>query len=280
MALPWRGYFINLDRSGDRRAAMEAQLARAGLGEAYQRFAAIGGEGRPAGCRLLPGQYGCFRSHHDLLAAAPPDGRHVHVLEDDAVLAPDIGRWLQSTIAAGPLAAFDIAFTDISFGDDLPLIRMLKQLFDRSIGRDGAPTLSVLDLRTVAFSATTSYLVSPGSVGRVAAALKRGLDAGPTRPVDLHLRDEVRAGRLRAALIFPFLTSVDGGQASTIVEADVTKTATLLLRNSFFLGRDLAASRRQLDAILAGAGAPRTDAHFDLVADILRFYASDRFKPF
>ena len=45
MPAPWRGYYINLDSSPVRRAAMEATIARAGLNGLYQRFAAATGAG-------------------------------------------------------------------------------------------------------------------------------------------------------------------------------------------------------------------------------------------
>ncbi len=91
MPAPWHGYYINLDTSQERRTAIEATIARAGLTGLYQRFPAVTGAEKPADCPLRPSEYGCFRSHHDVLAGIQPDGRFVHVLEDDAVLAQPFG---------------------------------------------------------------------------------------------------------------------------------------------------------------------------------------------
>lgn len=276
----WRGFYINLDGSPDRRAAMEAQIERAGLTGLYERFPAVTGAQRPAACRLRPGQYGCFRSHHDLLAGIVPDGRFIHVVEDDSVLARGFGPALQSVVAAGMMKPFDLVFTETMIGADLALIRMLKTLFDRSVG-DGRPlSLSLLDLETTDFAGTTSYLVNPRSLGRVAGALKRGLAAGPVRPVDLHLRDEVHAGRLRAGLLFPYLSSVNMKLPSTVGAENTSSAASLLLRNAFFVEADVAASRRAMSDIMRSLGPWPEDPRLDLLADILRFYVTDRFRPF
>ena len=213
MPAPWRGYYINLDTSPERRTAVEGTIARAGLGELYQRFSAATGAEKPADCGLSPGGYGCFRSHRDLLTGLTPDARFVHVLEDDAILAAPFGQAMQSVIDGGLMESFDIVFTETMVIDELPLIRMLKGLFDRNAGPGRPPSLSLIDLATVNFAGTTSYFVNPRSLGRVVESLGRGLAAGPSQPVDLHYREEARAGRLKIGLLFPFLSSVNVGGA-------------------------------------------------------------------
>ena len=42
MPAAWRGFYINLDASADRREAMAATLDRAGIADAYERFLAAG----------------------------------------------------------------------------------------------------------------------------------------------------------------------------------------------------------------------------------------------
>jgi GR25 family glycosyltransferase involved in LPS biosynthesis len=41
MMQPFQGYFINLDRSPDRRRSIESELGKYGLGAAYARIAAV-----------------------------------------------------------------------------------------------------------------------------------------------------------------------------------------------------------------------------------------------
>ncbi len=280
MPAPWHGHYINLDSSPERLSAVEATIARAGLGGLYQRFPAVTGAEKPADCRLRPGQYGCFRSHHDLIAGLTPDGGFAHVLEDDGVLAQPFGPAVQSVIAGGLMEPFDIVFTETMVMDQLPLIRMLKGLFDRNAGPGRPPSLSLIDLATTDFAGTTSYFVNPRSLARVADSLGRGLAAGPVRPVDLHYRDEARAGRLKIGLLFPFLSSVAIGGPSTIRPESASQAVSLILRNGFFIEADIAASRKAMAEIVRQLGPWQPDPRLDLIADILRFMVTDRFRPF
>ena len=280
MPAPWRGYYINLDTSPERRTAVEGTIARAGLSGLYQRFSAVTGAEKPADCRLSPGEYGCFRSHHDLLASLTPDGRFIHVLEDDTILAQPFGAAVQSVIGGGLMEPFDIVFTETMVAGELPLIRMLKELFDRNAGPGRPPSLSLLDLTTTTFAGTTSYFVNPRALDRVVDCLKRGLAAGPARPIDLHYRDEAQAGRLKIGLLFPFLSSVAIDGRSTIARESASEAALLLLRNSFFIEADIERSRRAIAGIVSQLGPWQPDPRLDLIGDILRFMVTDRFRPF
>ncbi len=280
MCAPWRGYYINLDSSPERRAAMEATIARAGLNGLYQRVAAVTGAGKPADCRMMPGEYGCFRSHHDLITGLTADDRFIHVLEDDAVLAQPFGPALQSVIASGLMEPFDIVFTEMMVMDELPLIRMLKGLFDRNAGPGRPPSLSLIDLATVNFAGATSYFVNPRSLDRVRQVLAQGLAAGPVRPLDLLYCDAIHDGRLKAGLLFPFVSSVTIGGASTIRLESASQAVSLILRNSFFIEADIEKSRRAMAEIVRQLGPWQPDPRLDLVADILRFTVSDRYRPF
>src|ERR1051326_3145311 len=97
------GYYINLDRSADRRAAMEAQLAGLDPPAPYHRFAGVDGNphrfANPHG--LNNAQIGTIASHFFLLQAQRDAPEHLHVIEDDAVLARRIVAFLEQVIASG-----------------------------------------------------------------------------------------------------------------------------------------------------------------------------------
>ena len=92
-------FFINLDRSRDRRDAFEAASARAGI--ATRRVAATDGRAvardrrqdvdaarfrRTNGRPMLDGEYGCYRSHVAALEALVESGlAHAVIAEDDIV---------------------------------------------------------------------------------------------------------------------------------------------------------------------------------------------------
>ncbi len=97
-------YYINLDSSTDRRAAIEAQIADAGIVGAI-RVPAFDGRGlelsgladcdtekahRFLGRPLRGGEYGCYRSHLDCIERfLATDSPYAIVLEDDAELTAD-----------------------------------------------------------------------------------------------------------------------------------------------------------------------------------------------
>lgn len=78
------GSYINLDRSPDRAAFMQAQLARLGMAWVQRHRAVDAAEvAVPPGCPLLAAEVACFLSHLQVLQRAP-EHAHVLVLEDMA----------------------------------------------------------------------------------------------------------------------------------------------------------------------------------------------------
>ena len=88
---PYHGLYINLDRSTERRDAMEKQLDRLGLSSFYARFPAIDGASlNSPRSAIKQGENGCFQSHYRALLSARPRGKFVHMLEDDALLSSSV----------------------------------------------------------------------------------------------------------------------------------------------------------------------------------------------
>jgi GR25 family glycosyltransferase involved in LPS biosynthesis len=275
----WTGSYINLDRSGDRRASIEGQLQRAGISHLYSRFPAIDGAALPAsGSRLTPGAIGCFESHAAILAHPGRSGSFVHILEDDAVIPASFPGHVERLIGSGGLDVFDIIYTDIIIARfDHRDIRKLKAAFDIAMASEPDIALQLVDLRGFPFAGTTSYFLTPAGISKVGALVGKEREAGPSLPIDLFYRREVNAGRLRAACIFPFVTSVDHSGASTVTEqkpgasASAEIMASRMARYSFFVDRDLSVA----SAALAPLTAPTVgDRHLNLLADIYRILIS------
>ncbi len=129
-------------------------------------------------------------------------------------------------------------------------------------------------------------MVGARSAERVLALYRQEIEQGPRLPVDLFVRDCVHARKLRAACLFPFLTSfrLDELLASTIAAdagaaANPSVTVLAALRYSFFVNRDLSSAKRYMDAATRAARKP-TNAHHDLIVQALEFVMSDDFKEF
>jgi GR25 family glycosyltransferase involved in LPS biosynthesis len=259
------GLFINLDRSPERRAAMEAQLRSYDLADRYRRFPAIDG---------ADGQRACFQSHIGALESAA--ARHaVHVLEDDALLSGYLPQVVEFAVSTGVLDRFDIVFTETLIGPDVLELRELKTLFDRHRADE---TFEVRDITSTYQCGMTSYLVGAANRMRVLSALQAGLGSG--LPCDLLMRREARAGRLRLGCVFPFVTSFHLEFESTRKgQEDKARASTRafdLLRYSFFVDCNHALAEKTAATLRPVS----TDPHQKLIADVLSFVASDRFVVF
>ena len=288
-ATPYRGLYINLDRSGARRERMEAQLATFGLNDRYSRFAAIDGSALASGSRLKPGELGAFHSHAAALESSASHGLTVHILEDDALLSEHIRPVIEDAITTGLFDRFDILFTDTFISPHLGMLKALKGAFDNVRISPERPLrlheLQVLDLARENFACLTSYAVGANAIGKILALYRAELASGPAKQVDLFLRDCVQSGRLRAGLVFPFVTSFDlADVAGTTIAAGTSVSAPsvmvlAVLRYLFFVNRDLAYAKACLDA--ATKQNRRTaDPHHEMIAQALEFVLSVDFQPF
>ncbi len=261
-----------------------------GLESLYTRFPATDGASlRAAGTGLKPGELGCFYSHAAALRAASGSAACVHILEDDAILSEHVRPVVESAIAANMFERYDIVFTDMFVNCHLGLLKFLKSSFakletppPRALRFED---LQVIDLAQQSFSCLTSYIVAPRAIDRMLAFYSQEIAAGPKSPVDIFVRDCVLAGKLRAACLFPFITTFDLKEvaASTIAGgnrggADPSVMVMAALRYSFFVGRDLAYAQSCLDAAMRGL-AP-LDAHERLIAQAVDFVLSDAFQEF
>jgi GR25 family glycosyltransferase involved in LPS biosynthesis len=206
------GVFINLDRAPERRAAMEKQLSDIRLPYPIGRFAGIDGSrqpGRPESLR--PGQYGCWLSHLGALERSMPSGRHLHVLEDDALLSrklavlPDALR----ALASDPGASWDVLYLDATLVELADMYRMFEWV-------QQARPKGLVDLHRVPADftvyGTLSYVVNSERKKYVHDFLRSYLHAGA--PIDNVFAAGIREGRLKAYVTAPFLTS--GSDASMV----------------------------------------------------------------
>lgn len=285
----YHGLYINLDRSTGRRDAMERQLDRLELSPLYARFAAIDGATlNSQRSTIKPGENGCFQSHYRALLSARPRGTFVHMIEDDAVLSPSVRPVIEQAIVQNVFDQFDVIFTDTFVPPHLGMLKFLKSSFDELPATRplALNDLKVVDLANQNFACTTSFVVGAKGIDRVLALYQQEIALGPRAPLDLFLRSAVNAGQLRAACLFPFISSFDLDEAtrSTLDERnEKTERPSVMvlaaLRYSFFVDRDLETAKRTLDAATAAARSKRDD-HRALIAQALDFVVSDDFKEF
>ncbi len=260
----WTGYFINLDRSTDRRAAIEAQLEAAGLSDAYQRIAAVDGSSVKAPIGLSKGEWGCLQSHLAVLKQ-PPTGGFVHVLEDDAILSRGFTRKMASLLK-NKLSGYDLVFTDVGPTDwPFSTVRKLKHEWDSLSG----DAIRLIDLKGFPYGGTDSYFINPRSIGKVREFVEQEISSFISSPIDVIYLRGINSGRLKAALTFPFLTAVNI-EFGTRSEMGGLRTAPVdVLRYAFFVDCDDGVLRQHIDARLSKI---TQDAHRDALADIYKLY--------
>jgi hypothetical protein len=286
----YHGVYINLDRSAVRRERMETQLAQLQLADRYARFPAVDGAAQNLrSSKIGPGETGAFLSHARVLEQAQQRGLPVHILEDDALLSEHVQPVIEDVVTSGLLDRFEIIFTDTLFNPHLGMLKGLKAAFDSVAPPPSQPLrladLKVIDLARDNFACLTSYVVGANSMDRIMALYRAELAHGPLKPVDLFLRDCVADGRLRAGLVFPFVTSfrLDEIAGSTIATgthlAKPSVMVLAILRYLFFVGRDLGYAKSCLDAVTQ-QNRRKTDPHHDLMVQALEFVLSADFQQF
>jgi GR25 family glycosyltransferase involved in LPS biosynthesis len=258
-ARPWQGYFINFDRSAERRATMEKQLGEAGMSSFYAPFGELDGP-LVSASNLSQKESNRFRSHHAVLAGAAADAAFIHVVEDNVVFSRHLPTALAASIARGAFDAFDVVHLDaIISPNDHTAVEQLKRAFNA--GRE----LRLIEVKNRRFFAASSYLVNQRSLPKVRDALAAEIGGnGPARALDLFYLEESQQGRLRAAVLFPYLTSVAAAPASAAAIPQVEDA----LRYAFFADFDLKGARRRVPRFLV---TPKPDSHTEYLLDVLRY---------
>ena len=289
--MQYHGFYINLDQNVTRRAHVENQLAACELQPFYTRFPACSGTTLNVKAPgVSPGNIGCFSSHYLLLKSQVNSPTHLHVVEDDVVFSPHIAKFIDSLATDGVLEAWDMLYTDIFVPIDFNTLKDLSLRFRRCTTLDEDGTISkvenfaVLPLKDRIFASTASYIVNKNSVGKLANLLEEAVKSEIPRPIDLFYRKHTYEGRITAACLFPFITSIDQGlsQASNISPTsqntlEISLLATTLLRNLFFLHskpRDL------LAACASHLNCGPMDDRDKVLASICRFALSPSYRSF
>jgi GR25 family glycosyltransferase involved in LPS biosynthesis len=287
----YTGYYINLDGNRGRKQELERQLAACNLQPIYKRHpASLGNALNLKAPGLKPGAVGCFTSHYLLLQSLKNAATHVHVAEDDIVFGPTTGLVIDSMARNGDLDKWDMIYTDVWVPPDLQYIRELSALYRQcaTLNPDGTlkkvERFTLLNLSRRVFASTVSYVVNKNSLNKIAAILAEAVQGELSMPIDLYYRHQIHQGRISAACIFPFVTSVNIREN---LISNITDTAdgklqrsilsTTMLRNLFFLHCDpksllkLGAEYLQVDAV---------DARDQVIGDILRFSVSPSAQAF
>lgn len=267
------GYYINLDRSPLRQAAMEAELHKRKLGF-VQRFAAVDGRAvpKPGACAIPMAAYGSFLSHDQIIRSASPESCTL-ILEDDMQLSDDLaGSLSQENLAA--FLDYDLVFLDCQPAIDSRLPSFYYQAtcsMPNLYVPEATPEMRRRTNAVGVFPAqgfycwgAAAYLVTPSGKHKLVACLRRTLDVGPVVPLDMVYRSLIEDGTLSAVVLKPFLATPDiqGMRESTIEgreQPEIPFTLFSAIRRMLFAG-DISGVREWVKAVVPNMEVPADDA--------------------
>ena len=250
--------YINLDHATERRAGIEASFNKtARPGWTLSRFEApdtkFVDRHSIAGIRSSA-EKACYFSHKTLIEAHAGCADHLLILEDDAEFGMATSEVVDGFLQHNPDGEWDLLFLDICV---VGIEDMLALYFNRQGLMDKRQVVP-LDLATLPFFAAHAYSVNAKSVDKLSACLESGVPVNVE--YDIFLANQIRQGRLKAAVLFPFVTTLSGhATQSQIQPTGVEKMnhARTLFRNLMWLEsepRGMAASLAELEASVAASG--------------------------
>ena len=276
----YQGWFLNLERNETRRSALAQHLAGVGATDRYQRFDAV--DGRAVAQRyptqLDPGNLGLWLSHLKLLDSQRQTGVHLHVIEDDTILAGHAVEQFDRLLmhADAQPGGWDLIFTDtLVAADNIELFCLLSHIIEE-FQQTGSHVL--VDLHSIAFACTSSFFLNRQSIDKYTSLISDQWRLGV--PIDLFIRDLVNRSLLKAYLTVPFLTSISATSQQSDIAGDVSRSVAVgnAYRRAFFQDADLEAIDAQLKQLTKGIGAPSPLTMIYLRT--LLFRLSDKWTPF
>ncbi|WP_194713146.1 glycosyltransferase family 25 protein [Noviherbaspirillum soli] len=218
-------HYINLDSAVERRSTLEANFARCRReGWELKRFVAL--DEATAEKNKIPGkrswrEKGCFLSHKSLIEQQPDDGRSFVVLEDDAQFGLTSLEVIEGVLAENRSAQWDLLFTDIN---PLRMETMMMLALNRSQLMERR-TVIPLDLAKIPFIGATAYVVNGASRRKLLAYLEAGVPVDTE--YDVYLNHGMVSGELKAAALFPFITTLSEHSTKTQIQSPNTTTANM-----------------------------------------------------
>jgi GR25 family glycosyltransferase involved in LPS biosynthesis len=273
---PYRGVFINLPENERRRNGLLSNLSAAGIGSWYTHFPAIDGRAEAANVptKLAPGALGLWLTHEKIVEQFADGTEHLHILEDDAVVAREAKSLLPMGLrnADQHLGDWDLIFTETFVPFELfETYRKMMQTFDAK------RRFSYLDLTSCYASGMSSFFLNRKSIEKYAGLIKDKWSTGI--PIDLHVRRLLRAKELRAFVTVPFLTSIsaESNESGIRGQLDASRQVCDVFRRGFFVDADVNGLVDEMRRLTEGtAVSPLTQLYLSGYA----FACSDRYVDF
>lgn len=252
-----RGFYINLDRSEERRRNAESEIVKlASLGP-YQRFPAVDGR-RVTGWPDVKNraELGCYLSHLSVIRQNVGCDGWLHIIEDDVAVSRFANSALSMVSSQSNFDQFDVVFHSVTIKCNLFITQVFRKHFDMNTtlsdmgGVLAVKRFSALALGQFDFYGCVSYMINPRSIGRVAELLTQSLNTEPFKPVDKVMSTLARTGELNMSCTVPYFVVPRLESESTMQEElDLWRHSQILIKHVLFADRNVRQIRRLLSEL-------------------------------
>ena len=219
-----KGYYINLESSQERKAALTENLKSIGVENIYKRFNAIKGDPSEATkSNLKAGELGLWNSWISLLRQetqnTKEDYQYLHIMEDDVVLDKITTKAL--TVLHKHDEDFDMLFTDMYVN---PSVHSQLGKYCKSLIRKEKVRIE----KDIYTGCTSSVILKRENIQKIYNLLESHInEQGKKIPLDNYIRRLMNENKLTIRVMIPFTTSIrlDQIHNSTIQETELNHQA-------------------------------------------------------
>ena len=227
----FQGFWLNLDRCGERAIWMQKRLAELHLSEQYLRISGVEGDDKEAASRgLKRGEWGAWLGWIRMLdEASQSSAPFVHLMEDDVDISDSFAKLVQDDLLHGILAKQKVACTD-AYVSPRQCLALLNALAEAK--RNGQQWLEIRGgLRTPCLN---SLLLTPDVARRLCRDLQAAVRTGDLlHAVDVQLAEVFNDW----STIAPFVTSPKLNLASVGATREDTEDSSVFSRDALTLLR-------------------------------------------
>lgn len=244
MERSYRGRYINLKESKERRSEVEKVLNTLGIINRYSRFPAIKGDPKEAQDRkITSGALGLWQSWLGLLNEEKnniENGEdYLHIIEDDCIISRALCKSIEKN--AHYYDHFDIIVTDMYVNPSV-----YRVISERVFQAKNKSEISILE--NVYSGCTSSIIIKNGKINKILSVLESYYQESKNIiPIDNFIRKCSKENTLKIGTTIPFLSTVrldkinqSTIQAKKIKQNNIDKTQEFctLLRQDLSIFKD------------------------------------------
>lgn len=230
----FQGYYINLKKDKRRKKDLLSHFKKLGINN-YKRYDAIVGSDvkKQFNSPLSAGELGCSFSHLNLIKENIFRDVHIHIIEDDVILHKDLANIFESL---NNKLEWDIIYTDVYFSFLDPV--KFFSIYQKYQQFKNTGELSLINLQTLSFSATSSYFINKNSLQKVYNLLNNQEYLKVVNSE--YINKLVQSGALKAYAMMPFFSTLSQNSEKSTIDENYTTTMFAMdsLRKSLYVDAD------------------------------------------